>query len=61
MVKRLLVILFVAAVLVGLIAYSQYRSEPAIGSGFIEADESRGGAGGGTGPRRGAGRGGWGA
>lgn len=41
MLKRLLLILFVAAVLVGLIAYSQYRREPAIVSGFIEADEIR--------------------
>ena len=41
MVKRLLLILVVASILVGLIAYSRHRPRPAIVSGFVEADEIR--------------------
>jgi multidrug resistance efflux pump len=41
MVKRLLLILVVASIFIGLIAYSRHRPRPAIVSGFVEADEIR--------------------
>jgi multidrug efflux pump subunit AcrA (membrane-fusion protein) len=41
MVRRLLLILAIAGLFIGWIAYTQHRPRPAIVSGFVEADEIR--------------------
>lgn len=41
MAKRLLVVVVIASCLIGLLAYSQFRPQPDVVSGFIEADEIR--------------------
>jgi HlyD family secretion protein len=41
MAKRFLIVVVIASCLIGLLAYSQFRPQPDVVSGFIEADEIR--------------------